>query len=219
MNSRNCKNCIELNELEITKAPRCGIGLYRTEEIMLVFNMMDFYLVGCLAGTIFYTDKDQVKNGTWINEVIRQKLPAECKIIVLNLNYCHLPMDKPIKIDWKAVESRLTSHNPTKIAQGIASAIVLTAESWRFFPVATACEKFTNVLSLGELRVCDLVDGLSAPARESPYTLRELLNDWSKLSKGNIEYNGSQIPFTVSDISRILRCSKVHKWIHSLRLW
>lgn len=192
-------NLVELTEKCIDSIHRNGIGVYRKNDVTLVYRLRDLYFIGWLIDEVFYCDPRKLK----------KILPImEAESVGFEFKYDHLPMNK-VKIHWVEVTKLLKSRKDLKCA--VASVIVLTSESWRFHPIANACKNGNYTLCL-QVSLTRYVNGLSEAVKPFNYTLRDLLNDWSKLSdrKSSI-VGGKTIPFTNNDIKKIIRMPKVSK--------
>lgn len=198
---------VELTDESIEMIHRDGIGIYQIKDIKIAYRRFDLYCIGYMIGYVFYGDKDEfcdkrnLKNRSMILGTFPEMREAKS---VGSFKYDRLPMDK-VKTRWDDVIKLLKSKKPADVQLGIASVCVLTSESWRFFAIRNACTESDYSLCL-QNSVWTHVDGLPKAVTSIVYTLRELLNDWSKLSSGEaIVVKGQTIPFTENDIKKILR--------------
>lgn len=190
---------------------RNGIGVCNFDDVTLVYRLNNLYFIGWMVNGVFYGDKcefDENKNLKDPN--VKSALPhmRNSESLAFEFRYDHLPM-KTIQLNF--VKKLLKSKKLADRKRGIASIIVMTSESWRFHPIDKACRKsnFKNTLSLEE-SILEYVDVLSERAEKAleycGYTLRDLLNDWGKLSnKKTIVKKGTKIEFTENDIALIIK--------------
>lgn len=200
---------VKLNNVNVEKIERVGFGVFKRKSIRLIFRLFDLYFIGWISGNVFYGDKDEFdKNNNLLDSKITTALAATCirtiKSIGFSFKYDRLPMET-VTTQWKHITKLLTSKETDDVKQGVSSIAVLTSESWRFFPIKNACSKCKYSVNLHD-SVSEHVLGLSVEKKDLKcYTLRDLVNDWSKFSEG------VNTPVIDSDIRKILRMAAIEK--------
>lgn len=162
-----------VDEVRIESIERDGYGLYEKENIKLLFNLKNLYLLGWYSSeNIFNCDKAHVDS-------MKKTLSSDIvvKSVGFSFNYVSLQMEKnkkKIVTQWDRIEQLLKNN----VRLGVLSIIVLTSESWRFLPIAKACRSNKYRLNLGD-SIKTYEDQL--PVEAELYTLQELLNDWGSV--------------------------------------
>lgn len=204
----------DANIENITHLRHHRVGVRKIKDISLVYRLADLYLIGWHNNHTFYCDENEIdENNNVLDSSIALALLARgikhSKSVGFKFNYNSLPMKK-ITTLWEKIEKLLKSKKSENVKMGVSSAAILTSESWRFFPIKEACGKHAYTLDLSE-SVWSYVD-VSEAVKSIKYTLRELINDWSKLSRSKPIYiGGKKIPFNESDVEKILRTKKLIK--------
>lgn len=98
---------------------------------------------------------------------------------------------------WIGIEKLLKSKKSDNIKIGVSSVAI-----------SYACRKQTYSLDVSD-SVWSYVD-VSDAVKSFKYTLRELINDWSKMSRNEPIYTGGKkIPFSEGDVGNMLRTKKL----------
>lgn len=193
----------ELTDENIERIPRHGFGVYKKGNINCTYRLKDLSLIGWswCNENVFYCDKDQI-------DVVESKLLPllrnvdKVKSVGFTFSYTALGLEnrkREILIEWNTIESVLRKN----MRVGALSIIVLTSESWRFRPIRTACQRNDCQLNL-DVSIREYVSDL--PAMVECYTLREIINDWGKLCRGEpVRIQFKAYTFSKCDREKIVR--------------
>lgn len=111
---------------------------------------------------------------------------------------------KKVTTNWQRIEKLLATESYDLIRLGVLSVAFNTSEFFRFWPIAEACKAYTQ-LDLNDA-VAKYTSGL--PPDANSYTLRQLVNDYSKLSQTkHVQINYKSYMFSKENIGKILRLS------------
>ncbi len=194
MNAKN--NFVGITDRNILTIPRHGYGVYKIDNIRCLYKLKNLYLIG------WYSDDDVFNSDASEVDAMKKVLPSNViiKSVGFKFNYMNLRLEthkNKIFTQRSCIRKLLTKD----VKASLLSIIMLTSESWRFYPVAKACRINKYSLNLDDL-IGKYVDGL--PVELKFYTLRELIEDWEDLS----EWKPIRIKFEdhkFADTTKILR--------------
>lgn len=202
------KAIVELTNENIEMIHRSGFGVHKIENIRLIYRLLDLYCIGWISDGVFYGDKDIFDaNNNIIDNEFDSYFRVKTRSVGFSFNYSKLPMEK-ITTQWSVVVKLLKSRKTCDVKLAVASIAILTSESWRFHAINNAKRNRYN-LKLDE-SVWNYVDGITKELESFDYTLRDLINDWSKLSQRKpIFIGGKKMPMSETDLRKLLRMATV----------
>lgn len=191
----------ELTDTNIKTITRHGFGVYKRQNIALIYQLSNLYLIGWYwyHENVLHCDKEHV-------DVMKSVHMKHVRSVGFSFDYVSLGIKTSQKLclKWDWIEKMLADDVYKR--QALLSICVLTSESWRFYPIAKACRNKFYLNLEDSIRLYSK----RLPADAERYTLRELPNDWKKLSQGkSVRINYKDFKFSKSDIEHVLRM----KWI------